>query len=523
MANQRTIKTGSTHLSPRLGWRDTYSRRLENWAQRSPKLYQILELAVAGLGWACFLILTVLAPLFALSSAIDAISAQATIDWLGLLIAGLLITAWGLIAVELVALRPKLPAGRLFEPDSAPDLAELIEQLIHSFSVRRPDTIVLVPDYTVDCIATPSRGIPLSFKHSLRIGLPVMQTLSPAQFRVMLARAIGGLKLSNQTVAGHIIRLRDACHTYLGMVRNRRSLGAWLLRGFLCWYVPLLTQLSFRAARQCVLDADRHPLEITDDQQVAETITATTIMQRFLSKKYWPSVLGKATLHKQPRVLPYENLEAAVKQLYRLDDAAIWRDEAFAKDVEVMGNKPSFKERLEYIGHLEAPLPSPPQRLASIGYFGAHLPAVKREFDLQWKKQAMPHWKARHASAAKARERLIELQRGLKGAGLTGKQYIEMATLTALYVGKDNAWPVYLKAIELYPKDATVNFFAGRFLLSYGDRTGLRAMAVASKSKVYKHTAQDVIQRFADINRRHAETSALLGTQPVRAISTGQP
>src|SRR5947208_2584067 len=82
----------------------------------------------------------------------------------------------------------------------------------------------------------------------LLLGLPLMKSLTPAQFEAVLAHEFGHLAGGHGRVSNWIYRLRLSWARLLSALEGRKA-GSWLFLPFFNWYAPYFSAYSFPLAR----------------------------------------------------------------------------------------------------------------------------------------------------------------------------------------------------------------------------------------------------------------------------------
>lgn len=82
------------------------------------------------------------------------------------------------------------------------------------------------------------------------------------------------------------------------------------------------------------------------------------------------------------------------------------------------------------------------------------------------------------------------------------------AVLSRKFCDRDDAVHAYRRILEINPDDARIQFGAGKYLVSVGDSSGVKALEKAMElDKQYVDPACRLISEFESHNRREASVS----------------
>lgn len=356
-------------------------RDIVQLGRRYPRAWLALTLAAAALGYGLVLLFPYL--IYAMPMALyeQALAARTAADWIQCGALAILFLVGAAVTWTLFRLRFALPAGRVVSRDEAPALYRMIAEL-HAEYGKPAIHRVLIDDGTdVRVALTPAGGLSPWTKRTLIIGLPVLQTLSPAQLRVLLARGIGPLSLRNLDLATRLHQLNDLWAQYHGL-RHHASPVARLVGRLFSVYAPFYRTLSLGITYHAELHADGCALDIINDEIVVDGISMHTATRHYLEQRYWPTIKRMVASGRE-RLLPFRHMTDVVKKGLdgqRLDDAVT---RLFNEDSGFQASA-GFSERLENIGH-DRPLPMKTMTTtAGKELLGESLAGIVREFDQHW-------------------------------------------------------------------------------------------------------------------------------------------
>ncbi len=325
-------------------------RSIVQLSNRYPRSWLIFTIMVAGIGYAFILLFPYL--VFSMSRAIypTVILMQTPQDWLILVpqICSLFIGA--VFTYALFTMRFTPLAGRVLTEQEAPRLFGQLAQLRKAYGKPRIHRVILDEGDDVRVIKTPRTGFPLLTTTTLVIGLPLLQTVSPRHFRVLLARRVGQLSDRHNQISGWLFHLKSIWLQYRDQ-RHGNSLPSRVFGHFFALYAPVYNAVALGISRREEINADRHAHSIINDQEIVEAISFHAASRDFLASRYWPTLkrMAARTAGKLD-YLPYEHmttvarkgltvaaLNAATHRLLNIDD--------------LRSDRPALGERLENLGH----------------------------------------------------------------------------------------------------------------------------------------------------------------------------
>jgi hypothetical protein len=261
-------------------------------AESAPRVYLLLASLFAIAGYAYLLLF----PWLVLVSGLgiyDALFNSQAVIWSHALIWLIIATLSGLVTCRGIQIKPVLPAGLELEKPKATGIFHMLEELSRHYRQPAIDRIVITGDYELQIVKSPLWALPMGSTNTLVIGLPLMQSLSPVQFRCAVARRLGQFSKRYNLTGNWLTQLRDIWPQYC--VRAEfAGFGYQPIQWFFSIYAPLYDVITVSAARIDELAADRYAMELFSDEELLETITTEAVCRLYLEEKYWP-VIRKIT------------------------------------------------------------------------------------------------------------------------------------------------------------------------------------------------------------------------------------
>lgn len=499
--------------------------RLEPFARSHPSNYRLRVTGIALLGdlflWGMLLLL--------IASVGACIWFIAVLKAAGIkLIVFLAPLAWVLGRALWVVIPP--PEGLRVTRKEAPELFALIDEVQQNIGAPRFHEVIIDSDFNAGVVQTPRLGIFGWFRNYLIIGLPLLKTLTPEQFKAVLAHEYGHLAGGHAKLSNWIYRQRQRWSRLLQSLEARDWDGGALFTGFMKRYVPYLNAYSFPLARANEYEADAVAVRTTSVPAMAQALSAVKVAGNYLSETFWPRVYRGA--HQSPIPdTPYTRLSEHL----HADKADIphdrWLGEAMRVKTSLADTHPSLSDRLEAIGGApELHLPAP--GCAADQLLGAALASVTKRLDTQWSKDVMDFWRSRFEDANRDRETLTKLnERYAAGESLEFDELFQRALLLDRAANDMNASVASLRDLHFRkPKAADVTFALATRLLLQDDSSGIpmleklielnMANAVPCGEAIYdfyvRHDRQEEARELA--KRINLLADQLSGAEKERAV-----
>lgn len=497
--------TRMTHTSmPLLG----RHRRLFSAAGGEEYREHILHLAAAVctalVGYAWLLLFPVLAA--AGGVALVATVSSGAFEWRSVAELFVLTGLAALISYDLFRFSPVSSADYVLSRDQAPALFALVDELGAQFEAPRIHGVFVSDACEVKIVRAPQFGFPLLRRNALVIGLPVIQGLTPQQFKTELARHMGRLAARHSRITGWLYHLR---HTW-AYYRAPRGSGLFrgLFKAFFAVYVPLYDRASRRAAAIDELRADEYGVETVGAEDVAETLSALAINERFVAEKFWPVVERMCDKSDQPAHLPFSTLHAAFARGLSDSERRRWLDECVADEAAADDVVPSLADRLDNIACRSAPLPPRAGESAAWRYLNGALPAVARALDERWIAQTAQQREQRIHERRQARKRIERLASAALERRLSDEELTEYARLVNAYEWSTDRPVRYQRLVEARPRDAKFQLALGEVLLRAGRDEGIGVLEhVMALDENCADRACRIIARYRAAKGRVAETN----------------
>jgi Zn-dependent protease with chaperone function len=452
---------------------DGLARRLEDVARRRPKGYRARVAALAVLGYAY--LLAVMAVLLAVVAAIGyaGIHGSAIVLKLALPFIALVV-----MIVRSLWVRLPPPEGIELDRATAGPLFDEIDEVRRMLATPRVHHVILDGELNAAMGQVPRLGVFGWQRNYLVVGLPLLQALTPEQFRAVLAHELGHLSGNHSRFSGWIYRVRRTWTVLLERLEAQRHWGAGVFRGFLRWYAPYFNAYSFALARADEYVADRAAVDAAGAEAAGAALVRLRMADWKLNARYWPDVFAGAEREAAPPRAAFAPMAGELAGLAADAEAGSVARAALSEETGTVDTHPSLRARLSGMGLRpeeaveRAVEGGDAQRSAAAALLGAAEETLTRRLDEDWHEAVKPSWREHNQRANEARQDLRELAARDRD-GLDVDELVRMAQLVERFETATEAMALYVRAAELDPDDARAQFALGRLLIDEGDEAGI--------------------------------------------------
>ena len=462
--------------------------RLDAYSKVHPRLYRLRVLGFALLGYGYLAGMLVLLLLLLAASVLSVIYLKA----LGLKL--LFVTApfvW--LVVRSCWVDINAPPGFAVTRRSAPALFERIDKLRRKLRAPRFHRVLITDEFNAGVVQVPRLGPVGWHANYLLLGMPLLKSVSPQQLDAILAHEFGHLAGGHARFGNWLYRLRRIWSQLLDELERTRSSGMVLFRRFFEWYVPRFNAYSFPLARANEYEADAAAARATSPETLAEALTTTAVVGRYLANNFWPQVYAKADTTPQPSFSPHATLGGALTTELGAEEITRWTSDALAQPTDSTDTHPGLVDRLRAIG-ADAKFNSPQSGASADFLLGDLRDPLIAKLDDRWQFQISEDWRRRYSEASTARNRLWTLSKPESAGSLTVEEVIERANLEEAYgQGRDAAIAILRDRLAAAPDHAGLNYWLGARLLANDDEAGIalveKAIALDDEAIVPGHVA----------------------------------
>jgi len=288
---------------------------------------------------------------------------------------------------------PPRPEGIRLPRRAAEDLFALLDDTAARLGID-PVRHVFVTDHMNAHVAQrPRWGCVGPLQTCLMIGLPLVHSLSPAQFGAVLAHELAHLAAQRQGWGGVGAHLR-----------------AWWVRTIdravdrFPWFDATLERMTqrycitmLRLARIEEFEADALAASLVGHGLMGDALVEVGLKARFLERDFWPHVDAHGSRRRRPRLRPYRDLALGVQAGFTrtVSEHAVALEEAGG---ERFALHPSLHQRLNALG-VRCRVPEGEVVSAAERYLAPLLPSLAWVFDRAWWRMARENRRQRRNRA----------------------------------------------------------------------------------------------------------------------------
>lgn len=372
--------------------------RLALWANRfadrHPKSYLGVALLLTLPGYAFLLLFPYLVVEGATVLAREIPNARTTEHWIVVEVWSAILLFCLLLSNQVFRLHFPRACGLKLSKDLAPELFRLIGEMKSYTAKLSIRNVILTDRHELRIEQTPRLGYPFACSNTLIIGMPLLQTLSEAQFRGELLRHMVQYSSGALRPVHWLFRTRRLWRRYADALASRSRLAEAPMRWFFSLYAPLFEVLTLPAARRDELAADSAVLEWLNDRDYFQTVKSRILAERFLNTQFWRKVHKHALQHPQKVMHPFAELERITGQPQPLAVRQQCLQAAFEEQQDVTNAMPVLHQRMDNIGQdklREVPVVEKTAAEACLGEARGDFISI---LDKLWRSTTFMHWKA---------------------------------------------------------------------------------------------------------------------------------
>jgi hypothetical protein len=324
---------------------------VEKLAKRHQSTYLIIVVAAAVMGYAYLLFspAVVLTAFYFLHELIPAVKTSQ--DWAPIGLISLTAVLFMYTSVRTVQLKFSHVKGLKLTKEMTPDLYEAISVVRSNYKRPSIKNVVLTEKFECRIESIPRLGIPVASFNTLVIGLPLLQTLSPEDFKCELSRCIGQHSKVIPSLTLFIHKSHDLWAKYNESLSKYKKFGTSPLRWFFKPYSRIFKLIASPAIRLEEMEADLFALEYINDREVFDALKSKAISDTFLKSHYWPSVREMVMKHPNVAIKPFANLEKSIRTEAAQSNRKKWLREAYLTAHCPGDLMPDFRQRMQFMGH----------------------------------------------------------------------------------------------------------------------------------------------------------------------------
>jgi Zn-dependent protease with chaperone function len=359
-----------------------------------------------------------------------------------------------------------------------PSLFELVDELRKALRAPKIHHILLTSEFNAAVVQIPRLGLLGWQQNYLILGLPLMQALSPQQFRGVLAHELGHLSGNHSKFSGWIYRVRKTWGQIFERLHQSEQWGASMLfNSFFNWYAPYFQAYSFVLARSNEYEADRCAAQLAGSHHIAEALVNIAVKSQFLEQSFWTKIYQQANEQPNPPKNLFIDLGNALQTTVEPENAQKWLAQALMEKTNNADTHPCLKDRLSALGYSlnkESSLLSEVKQSAAEKFLGKAVEQLTQTLDIEWQTSVNFQWREQYTYAQQVRSSLREIEVKAAKQSLTLEEAWNRAYWTRNLKGNEEAIPLLKSVLEMQADHVSANYLLGQILLEQEDVSGIK-------------------------------------------------
>ena len=372
------------------------------------------------------------------------------------------------------------PQGIEISKHEAPELFAVIDELSQKLNSPNFHHVLISEDFNAAVVQRPRLGIFGWHENYLIIGLPLMQSLTEAQFTAVLAHEFGHLSKNHARTANWIYRQRIRWAQLHMLIEQNASRIDIIFRPFFKRFVPYFAAYSFPIARANEYEADRISADLTSAETAAETLSTVNVIGCYLNEEFWPKIFNRAEDLPQPHIAPYLGYVQQLSEYLQSGTTGHWLEQSLNQRTGFEDTHPSLSDRLNAIGQ-PAKAVFAERGTAAARLLGARLNEITAAFDCKWQADVLEAWQKHHQAILEQKEYLAQINaKAAQGMALSLEEKFDQADLTGRIAHQPEA--AFQLMEQLYrenPEDPQACFMYGQHLIIQKNELGVKALEKA--------------------------------------------
>jgi len=475
-----------------------YVPAMETRVAAHPGQFRFLVALHIVLGYTLYLSVVALALLLTVAAIFAAFAARAI--WLGIMALGSLASGIALLQSLHVEIPP--PKGIPVRREDAPHLHATVEKLVEESGAPQIDEILLIVEPNASLASRYVNGLFGRVSTTLLLGLPLLQLLSPMEFRALLRHEFAHSSGGHGYSFAWISRVWETWNELPLTETEMNKAARWLLPPIFRWFVPKLNAYAAVLSRAHEFAADRLAQAHSEDSPPDLMLVRVALANQFAAQRFWPQI-WKGT-RDQPRTPTevFSRLNEFARSVSTAD-LRVWTNLAFQNKSLPLDSHPDLTTRLkaldssldaEYWTLQIAELGFLPQASAASEYLGESLPRFESELTQKWARGSFLNWEEAFKGWDQNRKLLARLNESEKQQPLTAEESLQRSLCVWNLDGPAASERFLKTALEAFPNSDELAFYFGRCLLAQDKEEGIafmeRVISRAPSSLRYEGTVE---------------------------------
>ncbi|GEM_PF-1066180 len=408
------------------------------------------------------------------------------------------------------------PEGLELKPEEVPELFKVIEEIREKTNSPHIRKVVLDDEFNAAVCQIPRFGLLGGTSHYLILGFPLMASITPDQFKAILAHEFGHVSRDHSKFSCWIYKVRRTWTTLAETCSG--GVAKFIVHPFAKWYFPRLSAVTFVFSRQHEYEADATAAKIAGPDTAAEALLSIEIQARKFTDAVVKPVWEKSKTMETPDFSLHEIILKEMASPVSHEKTEEYRSKCLKRKTMISDTHPGMEDRVRAIGGAH---PSTSDRIdtlvqrlksstpletsAAKEYFRDFLGNLVSKLDERWKVMCTPEWSHSFKSAGEARKKLEELKKSEVLQTDMDKR-IDIALLTENLDGADRALELFREIMRDFPDSPIAIYSVGRLLIQKDDEEGINLIKKAiSKDITLMPYGVNIVSPYLTENGREDE------------------
>lgn len=501
-------------------------KRQEILAAENPEGYKRRVVALAWLGYGYILfvllmtVLTFVGMIWLMMNAHVGAGGAKLLLLLGLVFVGIVRSLW-------VRLQP--PEGVALDPKNAPKLIEEVKRISDKLDAIKIDRILINDEANAAAIQIPRFGVFGPSRNYLLIGVPLLLSLSPDEFRFVVAHEFGHFSGQHGKFGCWVYRLNRTWEMLQINLQSHAS-SKIIFGQFFNWFEPVFAATTFVLRRANEYEADKIGAELAGRDAACAALLRIQYVGPHIQEKFWEPLFSRSTKENSPPENIMTDLAHFARGSIETEFIRKRLEEALKEKTDYGDTHPCLTDRLRAMGissenvdsRYSATLSEPLTDTAAHAFCGEGMSAILESVNREVLSGIKDIWTKTHRQyqAQKAEFDRLDALRAEKP--LSAPELLTFARLTEVVRSPEESLPLYASFLELEPDSAEGWFSYGDALLDSGDEAGILHLRKAIDLNPQLGVAAiDRIGKFEN-SRGNARALDVLRDEMLLAMSTDE-
>jgi Zn-dependent protease with chaperone function len=454
--------------------------KMEALAAARPDRFETRVLLHIVLGYVAYLSAVALALLLSLLAVVAAFASR--VIWLVGAAFGSF--ASGIALLQSLHVEFPAPKGIPVSREDAPALHDLVEELAAKTAAPKVAGILMIPEPNASITSRYVNGLLGKTSTTLSLGLPLLQLLSPAEFKALLHHEFAHSSGGHGHAGIWTARVWESWGQ-LPLIDGDMGFAARLILPTIYkWFMPKLAAYYAVLSRMHEFAADQQALLRGAEWKPDLMLVRIALADNFMGRCFWPGIWKDTrNLPRTPGAVFSRLPEFAKSVLGK--DIREWLKAALAEKAKPLDSHPDMQARLKALGAnvdveefakaIET-LGFVPQTTAAREYLGNSLAKYEKELTEKWAKSCFLNWEDGYRHFEKVRKQWASIQELEKTGPLDAPRRLEQALCAWSLEGAAEAEAMLVRARADFPESPEIAFNLGRTLLAQDKEEGIPFM-----------------------------------------------